>query len=275
MGEQWGAEQFRGADLGRKGRAETCAEVVEALASGAGKSFSAACGGRLRQSGGDLLQRPDQTPARLLAGPRAALGERCRGLDLVLVATDLTSFNLSGRKTLSDLGGIGDQVGAQALLCHGALAVGEDGEPLGIVDVYPWSRAEPLPEGEERPYEAEESRKWERALRVVEGVLGDCGATVVVVTDAESDGFEYLSAARREGVALLARASQDRVVRSGVARGLLWAVTLAWKVAGTMEVDVPRRAGKGPATAELEARYGEVEVQPPSRLSGWPPVRLG
>ena len=55
----------------------------------------------------------------------------------------------------------------------------------------------------ERPYRERESYKWEQSLRALSQRLPP-GLAVVVITDRESDVFEYFLASRRPGVNLCA-----------------------------------------------------------------------
>jgi Transposase Tn5 dimerisation domain len=86
---------------------------------------------------------------------------------------------------------------------------------------------------------------------------------VVVVSDAESDVFEYFGAPRPAGVALLARAAQDRLTEEQEELVRLRTRLAALPAGAPEAVAVPRHQGQPARTAQVVLRWTAVRVPPP------------
>lgn len=207
----WAVEEAAGAQLGDRRRNGAFAKILTALVSGAGRSFSAALGEATRQSASLVLHREGLTPNALLAGHYQATARRCCAERFVLVSQDSTTFNYTRQRATSGLGRLADKSNSRGPWARSALALSLDGRALGWLALAFWSRCEQRTKAQrrERPHEQEESFKREATLRDVAQALPlDCQA--VIVSDRESDVFEYLRAPVREGLDKLVRAAWAR-----------------------------------------------------------------
>lgn len=129
----------------------------------------------------------------VLATHRALTRRRMREADApVLVLHDDTELDYTGLKSIADLGQIG-KGNRRGYVCHNSLAVGADGEVIGLAAQILHTRAE-APKRESRAARAaradRESRLWQKGCEAVG--LAPPGKLWVNVTDRGSDLFEYL-----------------------------------------------------------------------------------
>jgi hypothetical protein len=264
MAEPWAEGEAAGARLGDARRVATLARVLTALAVARGQAWSAALGPGLRQAGGDLVRLSGLSVVALLAGHFAATARRCAAHALVLIAADTTAFNFSGLRSVSGLGSLGDGGHARGLWVHSAMALSPDGQPLGLLDLRLWARPGRRAPKAERPYRERESYKWEQALHAVAARLAP-GQRAVVVTDRESDVFEYLSAPRPPGLDLLVRAAWPRNSAEPEAEAWRSVLTIAADAAplAWVALAVPATRGREARRATLVVRAKRVRVRSP------------
>jgi len=271
MESDWAWTEAAGARVGSPLRVATLAGVLQALLVNTGRSWSAALGARLRQAGGDLVRLAGLSVAELLAGHFRATAARCSKHALVLVSGDTSGLNFSGLRAVSGLGSLGNKSGARGLWAHSAIALTAAGEPLGVLDLRLWSRVGARAPKDERPYAQRESYKWEQSLQAVQQRLPP-GTAAVVITDRESDIFEYFLAPRRAGVDLVVRAAWPRNGRTGEEGP--WQTVLALAANATplasVQVLVPRTATRAARQATLVVRAAQVRVKSPRK---WPARR--
>jgi hypothetical protein len=106
-------------------------------------------------------------------------------------------------------------------------------------------------------------------------VQRQCPQTQLVsVGDREADIYELFLWVRQEPgrPALLVRAEHNRRVQQE--HGYLWEQMAAQPLAGIQEVRVPRRANRAERTAQLEVRFGAVELRSPKHGPRMPNVEL-
>ncbi len=213
----------------------------------------------------------------LLEPHRQATAERMRREALVLVAQDTSSLAYTTRPGMQGIGPIANKLdGPQGLLLHSALAFTPQGLPLGILHMECWAR-DPAEFGKrtqcnDKPIEEKESSKWLRPLGPIGQAAAQCPNTrVVVLSNRESDIYEYMLAAQQQGRDAVLRAKEKK-------RGLhgehhqLWPHLLLSPIAGTIDLQVPRQ-GKQPArVASMELRFQPVTLQPPAGKPNLPLV---
>lgn len=263
----WAVHEAAGARLGDRRRNAAWARILTALVGSLGRSWSAALGQATRQAASGLFGRPGVAVAGLLAGHYQATAERCAAHPLVLVSQDSTCFNYTRRRKLPGLGRLADRSRSRGLWAHSALALTPAGQPLGLLSLRFWSRSEQRTKDQrrERPYASKESFKWEAALREVEAALPR-EMPAVVVSDRESDVFEYLRAPARPGLFKLVRASWARCCSGldGQLRPSVLAAVRSAEVAAEVRFEVPGRPGR---LAQLAVRYVRLLVHSPRH---WP-----
>ena len=205
----------------------------------------------------------------LLEPHRQATANRMRHAALVLVAQDTSSLAYTTRPGMQGIGPIANTVdGPQGLLLHSALAFTPQGLPLGILHMECWAR-DPAAFGKRtqcnhKPIEDKESSKWLRALEPVGQAAARCPDTrVVVLSDRESDIYEYMLAAQQQGRDVVLRGREKQ-------RGLhgehhqLWPHLLLSPVPRTVALQVPRQGRQPARVAMLELRFQPVTLQPPA-----------
>ncbi len=191
-----------------------------------------------------FLHNDAVTFEEMVATAAARTAERCAGRD-VLVIQDTTVVR-------SDGGG--------GLYLHVAIAVdAADGALLGLVYATFLTREHGRRATRtNRPIEDKESQRWLDGAAAAAQVCAKA-RRITMVADRESDIFEAF-ARRPEGVDLLVRAAQDRVLGDG---GRLFARLDALRAAGRMTIEVPAKPGQKARTATLAVRFLAVELQRP------------
>jgi hypothetical protein len=273
----WVLEEFGGIELGDKRRTERVLEVVTRLAQRPEASFpqaSASDWASLKATY-RLLANPAITHEALLSGHVANTWERVAacGAGVVLAIQDTTELDFSSHRATSGLGQIGNAYG-QGLLAHSTLACTDSGVPLGLLAQRVWARPEASglskAQRKRRPITEKESYKWLAGLQAVLAGRAQAGPparlpTVVLVSDAESDVYEYFSAWRPTGVELLVRAAQDRLTADEDPPVLLRTL-LGRQPASTPEaVEVPRHQGHPARTAQVVLRWTALTLPAPKR----------
>ena len=173
-----------------------------------------------------FLHNAAVTIEEMVARAAARTAERCAGRD-VLVIQDTTV-------ACSDGGG--------GLYLHVAIAVdATDGALPGWVYATFLTREHGRRSTRtNRPIEAKESQRWLDGAAAAARVCAKA-RRITMVADRESDIFEAF-ARRPEGVDLLVRAAQDRVLGDG---GRLFARLDAQRAAGRMTIEVAAKPGRG------------------------------
>jgi len=227
-----------------------------------------------------LFDHPQVNLDAVLESHYAATATRVAQQAVVLAAQDTTSLNYSTHPATENLGPIAStEEGVIGLLVHDTMAFNLEGTPLGLLDLQCWAR-DPKQFGKkhrrrELPFEQQESVKWLRSLEAVARVQSQCPQTQIVsVGDREADIYElFVWATEKPGrPQLLVRAEPNRRVADE--HGYLWEQMAAQPVAGIKPLRVPRRAHRAARTAELEVRFGAVELRAPKTRTKLPNVRL-
>ena len=246
------------------------------LAQQAQVSFSRALGSQ-RKAVSRILHHKETTPDTLLSGHVRATALRCQAEELVLIASDTTSYDFSTHKAVDGLGTISDKEYQRGFLVHSALALTTQGVPLGLLHQQSWVR-DPGTFGSaqkrrERAFEDKESSKWLVALRAVEAAL-PATQKALLLQDREADVFAFFAAPRREGLHLLIRATQPRRLEmEDVAEGgsqvrtVLEAVAQA-PVVGSKTVAVRARPDREAREALLQVRLTQVTICAPRSQTG-------
>ena len=192
------------------------------------------------------------------------VGRLAQGCRHVLAIQDTTELNFQrhARRTRG-LGPVGNGTD-QGLFLHPLLAVAADGgRCLGLAWAKLWVRRGRITTGRrQRPMAAKEAQRWQDGITAAETVLA--GAELVtVVSDREADIYESWARPRPANLDLLARAAQNRSLRGG---GSLFPACDRLTVADRYELEVPRQPGRPARRAQLELRFGKVELMCPHWL---------
>ena len=198
--------------------------------------------------------------------------DRIRDHPVVLAVQDTSDLNYTHHPGTEDLGplqSIDDLT--VGLKLHDTMAFTLEGMPLGLLDVECWARdgsegAKP----KNRPIEDKESAKWLHSYRRVAEVQRLVPETMLVsMGDREADIYELFEEALADpkGPKLLVRAERSRQ-RQVEAEGLLWPYMARKRVAGFVEILIPRKGSRPARNARLAVRFGAVRLQPPKGKPG-------
>lgn len=225
-----------------------------------------------------LLANEKVTVSEMAQAAAARCAPHAVGRDVVVIQD--TSEIYAGGKELGakGFGPIGKGGATRGVLAHAALAVdAASGGLLGLVDLTVWTRqggAAAAP-ARQRAYEDKESYCWLRTAELA-GERLQGARSITVVSDAESDIFEYL-ARKPEGIDLLVRARIDRGLSAagnegfaeafeklGKARPKLVSEALASLAAARrIAFEVPAIPGRKARSAALSLRFAPVTVERP------------
>ncbi len=289
-----GAGEMAGAQLKDRRRNAAAARLLDRLFTQHCGSFSSTVGEAGRQAAHRLFESEEIAPNALLSGHVQATCARMR-LEpgkRVLILQDTTDFDYSNHRKTAGLGSIGQSPRwGRGLQSHGALAASESGIPLGVVDLYVWSR--PIPEKampkaqrhkikKSKPTCEKESQKWLDCLGRVEKQI-QVPNPLLFVQDREADMFELFLQPRRVETDLLVRAAQPRLVEIATEEGeaaevlKLFDAAKAAPLLGQTTVEVPACQTRKARTALLEVRARRILLRPPASTPkelGWMPQPL-
>jgi len=260
--QAWVKVELAGANLRDARREKRLRSLVDELSRHPQGSFNQACRGAAAKKAAYRFFSNDQIdPQQVLAPHFERTWQRMGGHRVVVVVQDTTSLNYLTHGATTGLGPL-ENAGARGYLLHSALAVTEEGEPLGLVHQEAWARAEqPAPVGrDERSWPDRESYKWQRTVEVVAARAVE-GSEYIIIGDRESDVYGLLAAPRPAGIKLLVRSAQDRRVEGD--EGRLHGAAMSGPAAGMMVVEVGRGSQRTPRKARCEVRLRPVTLRPP------------
>lgn len=222
------------------------------------------------QAAYNFFSHPTLNDAAILQAQRSATLARIQelGLSLVIAVQDSTEFNLNHHPSTTGLGPLSNKH-VQGFFTHSTMALCPEGVPLGLLAQTSWVReeSEARPNRAERPIEAKESHKWLTALDEATVGLPE-ELSVLMVSDRESDIFEYFAHPRPEQVDLLVRARHDRCL-DDVPTSLRERLNTT-DLAGTIQVEVTATPTRQARTATCEVRFQSVTLSPPTKRPGLP-----
>jgi uncharacterized protein DUF4338/transposase Tn5 family protein/transposase-like protein len=278
----WAEEEFGNARLGHKRLRQRLLKIGRDFYARPQAQIPQACQSRAgTKAAYRFFQHPETTMEAILEPHIEATRQRIGKEKIVLAVQDTTSLNYSTHPATNDLGPIGSSPdGIVGLMVHDTMAFSLEGTPLGLVDVQCWARngAEfgKKHQRRQRPIEQKESHKWLQSFRQVAQIQQHCPQTTLVsVGDREADIYEFfhLGLENPSGPKLLVRAEQDRLLADG--QGHLWSMVEQQPPAGIQELQIPRRSNRPARQVQLEIRFSQVTLKPPSgkasygRLTLW------
>jgi len=170
---------------------------------------------------------------------------------------------------------------SRGLVMHTAMAVTQEGLPIGIIDQKIFSRPErpKLKKGEINklyrnsiPIEAKESKKWLECLMSTKESFSNSNTRVITIGDREADIYELFELAKSQNSELLVRGSQNRrinktnleVRNSGEP---IWPFMKNKSAQGVVEIVIPSQApsNKVERKAQLEVRFQKFTMNPPTQ----------
>ena len=276
----WVQREFGGAQLHDARLQQRLFDLAEAFYARPQADIPQACGSHAAAKAAYRFFDNDRVSMDVLLEPhRKATAERMRREPLVLVAQDSTSLRYTMHPAMQGIGPISNTVnGPQGLLVHSALAFTPQGLPLGILHMQAWAR-DPAEFGKRKKCNSKtiaekESSKWLHPLDPIGQAAAHCPDTrIVVLSDRESDIYEYMLAAQQQNRAVVLRAREKKRGLQGE-RHQLWAHMMLGPLAATCALQVPRRGAQPARTAAMELRFQAVTLKPPSGKKDLPPVQV-
>ena len=260
----WVQEEMKYLELGEKRLEKRLLKIISDFSQNPTASIPEFCGdwAATKAAYGFFKNPTRQTEQIVLAQSRATC-DRIKGLARILILQDTTSFDFSHHPETEGLGPL-ENVVCQGFFAHSSLATTTEGVPLGLLAQQTWVRDEQTTgkrhERHQRLIEDKESHKWLQALTESTRQL-PADTQAIVVSDRESDIYEYFVQPRAEQVELLVRARHDRRLEQDSRR--LFLTVSSGPVRGKVTVDVGARPGQKPRQAECQVYYQPVKLRPP------------
>lgn len=260
----WGVGEFCGALLGDARRGVRAARIAAGLLCDMGASISSSCGGAGAQAVSRLFDCKEVNETSMLSKHVQRTADRARQQrdGRILVAQDTTVLDFSGRSNISGLGHTSIN-GGSGIMMHGALVMNEQKLPLGVLGLRLWSRdSEQVGINSKRKSRntmEKESAKWLWGLEQVKNHLSGLGKEIVLIGDRESDMYDLFAEDRPSDVHIIARISQNRLVRAGDKQVKVFDALDESPVIGSYELDLPKEK----RAAKLVVRSCPVMLEPP------------
>ena len=264
----WVQQEMKYLELGEKRLEKRLMKIISDFSQNPTASIPAFCGDwAATKATYAFFKNPTSGTEAILLAQSRATRERLEGQRRILILQDTTSFDFSHHPQTAGLGPLENTV-CQGFFAHTSLATTVEGVPLGVLAQQTWVRDEQSTgkrhQRHQRLIEDKESHKWLQALTDSTQVL-PAETQAIVISDRESDIYEYFVQPRAEPVDLLVRARHDR--RLEQESQLLFLTLSSTPVRGKVTVEVGPRPGQKPRQAECQVYYQRVKLRPPRRRS--------
>jgi hypothetical protein len=273
----WAFSELLGSELGDVRRTERLTAMVAAFAAHPESSpWCALEDAHQAKAAYRFWDNERCTVGGILSGHVERTRARCQLHGEVLVAQDSTEFNYTSHPATVGLG-YTSRPQTQGVKAHAALALAPDGDPLGVLDLFFWTRDnERLGQRKHRNRrltEEKETARWLRGLQAAAGVAPPAGRAVVL-GDAESDFFDLFAAPRASGVELLVRVLHRRRRVEHPQQYVL--ETVLTRPVGCVTLEIPAISGRAARQARLDVYAASAVVPPPANhpRAGCEPIRL-
>jgi hypothetical protein len=262
----WVQQEMKYLELGEKRLENRLLKIISDFSQTPTASIPQFCGDwAATKAAYAFFKNPDSGTEAILQAQRRATLDRMVGQRRILILQDTTSFDFSHHPQTGGLGPLDNPV-CQGFFAHTALATTTEGVPLGVLAQQTWVRDEQTTgkrhQRHQRLIEEKESYKWLQALTDSTQEL-PAETQAIVVSDRESDIYEYFSHPRSAQVDLLVRARHDR--RLEEESRLLFLTVSSGPVRGQVTVEVGPRPGQAPRQAACQVYYQRVKLRPPRR----------
>lgn len=250
----WGAKEFTGLDLGDERLNKRAVKLVEQFSARPTVSIPGATGSWADTMAAYRFFNNENTEWRKILAPHAAqTQQRMSQHPVVLCLQDTTELNFNGQDILG-LGSLSYDA-QRGMYLHPTYAVTPEREPLGITDIWMWSRerrdeikkaAQTDTEKKEKEAsdEAKESIRWITGYEnVATMALGLPETRLVYVADRESDIIALMERAEELGTPAdwLIRARHNRNLPGG---DKLWGSASSGESLGGIIFTMPGRDGQ-------------------------------
>lgn len=199
---------------------------------------------------------------QILESHRPSVLNRLNDQRVVLALQDTTDLDFSSLKQTTGLGFF-CQTNQQGIKVHSCFAVSDEGEPLGLLHQYTWSRKEQAGKRGQRrqkPTREKESQRWLDTLTAAEVGVNDA-VCLVHVGDREADIYDLFVQPRRASSELLIRAEHNRKVDGEL--GYLIPTLEQAPILGHLSIEVQRNPKRPARQATLSIRAISVTIAVP------------
>ena len=270
--DNWVEQEMKYLSLGEKRLEERVVKIIQDFSQNPTGSIPEFCGDwATTKATYEFCKNPVGARDQIVTAQREATLNRMEGQPLVLILQDTTSFDFTDHTATEGLGPLENE-NCRGFFAHSSLAVTPDGVPLGLLAQQTWVRDDnevgSRHHRHQRPIEAKESYKWLQGLADSTAHLPP-ETQAVVVSDRESDIFDYFVHPRASQVDLLVRARHDRSLADESHR--LFLTVGNSPVRGKVQVEVGRRPHQPARIAECQVQFKRVKLRPPkNRPAHWP-----
>jgi len=282
--ESWAAEQFGKASLGDSRRTARLVRMVARAAENPGGKLSEVYAAKDLDAAYDFVENASVPVARLEEVVGGATARQCAERR-VRVAVDGSSLSITPRRIGLEkgFGPIGRvEAGWLGLKVIGALALADDGVPLGVLAQSWWARPK-LPHRtlkqckrermRKKPSEKETARWLEVIAQSAERLQG-VGALGWFQLDREGDAWPLLHSLAASGHWFTVRSSWDRRLAVEGERQYLRARMATTTPLGRYEVELPERYGRQARRACMVIHAAEVTLLLREKMNGKKPRPL-
>lgn len=257
MEESWGTREFQGCAVEDKRESISIARMADRLLADPELSFSGAVGSALRQAAWRIFSKEE---VDISCGHYRQTSMRSEAHQMVLVSQDTTDISYPKHYESEGLGDLGGGRGGvnPGLCLHSAMVISQQGLPLGLVGQKVWAPVATGREKRARKYSLEEKENycWVEALQWASQYLTKVNQ-VLMISDRESDFYEYMIAPRAVNIELLLRAHHlQRYVYYNDVKMHLRDVTFCDSI--SVELFVPKAKNREKRTAKLTVSWGKV-----------------
>lgn len=273
--EKWAREEFGSAALGDKRRTARLVQMTQRMAQKpAGKltrvfEFAGELEGAYR-----FVENEDVSIEEMERARGEACARRLAGQEVAVVAVDQTSIELREHRKTKNMGSVGTRrSGARGVQTMVALALTEEGVPMGAAGLRAWLRDEvPSPmrkngrtgkRNDKRPPEARESFHWIETFDLCHEQLRlhAPGTRAWYQVDQGADYWRVFEWASEHDVWLTARVCHERVVTNRGHKSYLHPWIADRPVAYRFDLELPARSGRPARTAHLRVRYATTTIR--------------
>lgn len=243
--ETWANETFADAELGDARRTRRLIRVAAAVAKNPAGTVTKALRNLAEREGAYRLLENDQVSPEVIArAVGAATARNCRDHDWVYVPLDQTTLSVVDRKKVRGLGRVADGTfeTCRGLEVINSLAVGEDGQTLGLAAMRWWAR--PDERVGKRAPEERESQVWLDVLADTEEQFREHApnTTLWYQLDAGADHARTYRKVIELGHHVTIRSAHNRIIQTPEGPGKLWDEVSRQRLLGKLDVE---RKGKG------------------------------
>ena len=281
--KSWAQRLVGTARLGDKRRNERAAQVALGFLANPGVSLAAAARGseaakeRYYRHVRSASVCADELLKSACLATAADVVQDARGDVLLIADTTTLGYTHAVAKELGHTGRVENNA-VRGWQVHTVLAVSADsGEIFGPVEQLWWSRNPDqyghAKQRQKRPYEFKESYKWESGAQSACERLAAMDDRIVLVTDRESDVYEYLVHLVGQAQRFIIRCSWNRCVEGGVEH--VFERLEARPVLAELQLEIAQKGGRSRRVAHLRLRTESMVLKPPHDVvSQQPPIMV-